>query len=220
MRVEIIDRLVLVRTQVPAALGVQLDLVRGARGVPGEVFCRPSELQQFLFELAARPCLHDVSVGSALLEQQRRDLAGSGDLREHCGVGGCQREGTIIRSLDDQAAIATHGLGDVDRHRLRYGEFGILLERRDHALGVVAGRARIPQPEAGDAVGVDVLGRALEFGEDGKIVPGVFRVGVGHLQQHGAVGLDYKGTVRGRIHPVSLVCLAGSLCQQPTSARS
>ena len=43
----------------------------------------------------------------------------------------------------------------------------------EHVVGVVARRARVPQAEAGDAVGVHMLGRALEFGEHREIVPGI-----------------------------------------------
>ena len=73
---------------------------------------------------------------------------------------------------------------------------------REHVLGVVAGRARVPQSESGDAVGVDVLGGALELGEDREFVSRVFRVRMRDLEQHGAVALHDEGAVRhnGRVY--------------------
>ena len=59
----------------------------------------------------------------------------------------------------------------------------------------VPGGARVPQPEPGDPVGVDVLGRALELGEDRQFVAGALGVRVRHFEQHGAVALHDEGAV-------------------------
>ena len=59
----------------------------------------------------------------------------------------------------------------------------------------MAGGARVPQPEPRDAVGVDVLGGALELGEDREVVAGVFGERVRDLEQHGAVALHDEGAV-------------------------
>ncbi len=65
----------------------------------------------------------------------------------------------------------------------------------DHLLGVVPGRARVPQRQRGDPVGVDVFGGAFEFGErrDG----GARGLGelVVDLEQHRFVGLDDQRAV-------------------------
>ena len=181
--------------------------MRGAGGVAGEILGGPAELEQLLLELAASPGLHHVRVIPALLEQQRSDLARARDLAEHGGVGCGEREGTVIRSLDHEATVTADGLGHVDDHRLRDRELGVLLERREHVGRGVAGGARVPQAEARDAVGVDVLGGTLQLGEDGQVVPGILGVGVGDLEQHGAVALHDERTVGG--HPSSLRRLAG-----------
>ena len=63
------------------------------------------------------------------------------------------------------------------------------------SLGVVAGGARVPQSEPGDAVGVHVLGCALELGEDREVVARVLGERVRDLEQHGAVALHDQGAV-------------------------
>ena len=53
----------------------------------------------------------------------------------------------------------------------------------------------VPQSESRDAVGVHVLGCALELGEDREVVPCVFRERVRDLEEHGAVALHDEGAV-------------------------
>ena len=60
----------------------------------------------------------------------------------------------------------------------------------------MAGGARVPQAEPGDAVGVDVLGRALELGEHGEVVPCILGGRMRDLEQDGAVALDDQGAIR------------------------
>ncbi len=183
--------------------------MRGALGVAREIFGGPAELEQLLLELSARPGLHDVGAGAVgcggvtLLEQQARDLLRAGDLAQHRGIPRRQDEHAIGIALDHEPAVPADGLGEVDRDARRHREARVLLERREHVLGGVAGGASVPEAEAGDAVGVDVLGRTLEFGEDREVVAGVVGFGMRDLEQHGAIGLHDQGTVRE--HPSSLV---------------
>lgn len=48
---------------------------------------------------------------------------------------------------EGETAVAGHGLGDVDEQRVRDGVAGELHERVHDLLGVVAGRAGVPQAE-------------------------------------------------------------------------
>ena len=64
-----------------------------------------------------------------------------------------------------QAPVAIHGVGDVDQQRVRHRVAAVANQRVDDLLGIVTGRPRVPQPQRRQPVGVDVLGRALEFGE-------------------------------------------------------
>ena len=74
----------------------------------------------------------------------------------------------------------------------------------------MAGRAGVPQSEAGDAVRVDVLGRALELGEDREFVPRALGVRMGYFEQHRPVALHDERAVshRDRVyrtrHPIEL----------------
>ena len=67
--------------------------------------------------------------------------------------------------LEAQPAVAVHRVGDVDEQRVRHGVAAEAHQRVDDLLGVVPGGAGVPQAERREAVGVHVLGRALELGE-------------------------------------------------------
>src|SRR5699024_86069 len=69
-------------------------------------------------------------------------------------------------------------------------------ERGNDLFGVVACGARVPQPQGGEPVGVDVLRGALELGEGGDGAPRVARAGVVDLEKERLVGLDDERTVR------------------------
>ena len=56
----------------PAVLG-EVDLVRRAGGVPGEVLGGPADLQELLLDLTARPRVDDEGVGRRVPDQQRLD---------------------------------------------------------------------------------------------------------------------------------------------------
>ena len=159
---EVVDGLLLVRAKVPAVF-VEADLVRGARRVAGVVFGGPAELQQLLLHLAARPRLQRPLGGGPADAEERPILelrvisastAASVVVSTSSPV--CRRRRSVAR--DDEPSVAADRLFDVDRDRLRHRELRVALERREHLLGGVPGRPRIPQAESRDAVGVDVLG--------------------------------------------------------------
>jgi hypothetical protein len=54
----------------------------------------------------------------------------------------------------------------------------------------VSGCASIPKAQAGDSVGVNVLGRALQLGENAQIVTGISGVWMVDFQQCGLVALN------------------------------
>lgn len=80
--------------------------------------------------------------------------------------------------------IPGHSFGNVNEQGLRRWEFGVGVEYVDDLFGIVACRSCIPERKRGDAVGVDVLGCALELGEGGKRRPCLVRLGVVYLQQN------------------------------------
>jgi hypothetical protein len=78
--------------------------------------------------------------------QHRGDLLVPQDLLEHRPVQAHQRE-AVDRALDQlEAAVAGHGVDDVDQQRLRHGVAGEGDQRIDHLLGVMAGGARSTAP--------------------------------------------------------------------------
>ena len=94
-----------------------------------------------------------------------------------------------------QAAVAAHGVDDVDEQRLGDGVAGEADERVDDLLGVVPGGPRVPQRQRGDAVGVDVLGGAFELREGSDRRAGLRSGRMVDLEQQGLVGLDDQGPV-------------------------
>ena len=76
------------------------------------------------------------------------------------------------------------------------GNFAYLSRVSSICCGRVPGGAGVPEPQPRDAVGVDVLGGALQLGEDRELVAGVVGVGMRDLEQHGAVALHDQGAVR------------------------
>ena len=110
-------------------------------------------------------------------------------------VVGVQHEpvGRVHRQL--QASVAGHRLGDVDQQGVRHRVAAVPQQRVDHLLGVVAGGPRVPEPERGDAVGVDVLRCAFELGERRDRVPALVGERMVDLQQQRLVALDDQRTV-------------------------
>ncbi len=56
-------------------------------------------------------------------------------------------------------------------------------------------RARIPQAEAGDAIGVDVFRRAFQLRENGQIMARVLGQRVRYFEQYRAIALNDQGAV-------------------------
>ena len=118
-----------------------------------------------------------------------------------------------------QAAVAAHGVDDVDEQRLGDGVAGEPDERVDDLLGVVPGGPGVPQGQRGDAVGVDVLGRAFELREGGDRRAGLPLRRMVDLEQQGLVGLDDQGPVgRGAFLPTTPAG-AGRWKREPVASR-
>ena len=80
-----------------------------------------------------------------------------GDLDQHGPVEAAQHQ-PVRRVVDQlQPAVPVHRLGDVDQQRVRHRVAGEREQRVDHALGVVPGGPRVPQPQRRQPVGVHVL---------------------------------------------------------------
>ena len=139
--------------------------------------------------------MHDNRVVVDARTHERRNLLAAQDLLEHRAVRRCQHE-TVSRVLGDgEPAVAVHGLGDIDEEGMRDGIAGVGEEDVDDLLGIVAGRARIPQCEGCDAVRVDVLRGPLELGEWRNRAPGLVGRGMADLEQEGLVALDDEGPI-------------------------
>ncbi len=163
-RPEHVRGLLLVVAQMPAGL-VELDRVRLAVDVAGEVLGRPADLEQRLLEPAALGRVDEHRVVVDALAEHRRDLLLPQDLFEHRAVERDEDE-AVDRVLGQlQPAVAVHRVGDVDEQRVRHGVARVPHERVDDLLGVVAGGARVPQPQRGEPVGVHVFRAAFELGE-------------------------------------------------------
>ena len=85
--------------------------------------------------------------------------------------------------------------GHVDQERLGDRVARPAQEGVDHLFGVVAGGAGVPQPEIGQPVGVNVLGRPFELGEGRDVGPARRRLRVVDFEQQRPVGLDDERTV-------------------------
>ena len=196
---EAFDGLLLVVAQVPVAL-VEVDGVRLAVDVAGEVLGGPADLEQRLLEPAA---LGGVDRDGVVVDAGRRASGRSscsagppraprGRRRQHQPVGRVAwpaaggRSGPSCRRRRPAARAAPRS-GSTD-------------ERVDDLLGVVAGRAGVPEPERGDPVGVDVLRGALELGEGRDRRARRAGVLVVDLEEQGLVGLDDQRSGPGGAH--------------------
>jgi hypothetical protein len=191
---EVLHRLLLVRPQRPAVLG-QLDRVRLAVDVPGEVLGRPAQLQQRLLDLPALGGVHGDRVRVEAGADQGRDPLRPQDLLQHRTVGGGQDQ-PVRRVLGQrEPSVAVHRLGDVDQQRVRHRIAAVLHQRVHDLLGVVTRRARVPQAQWRHPVGVDVLRRPLQLRERGDGPTAVVGLLVVDFQEQGLVGLDDQRTI-------------------------
>jgi hypothetical protein len=142
--------------------------------------------------------------------EHRADLLAARHLLEHGPVGGAQHQAVDRVLLELEPAVAVHRVGDVDEQRVRHGVAAEAHEGVDDLLGVVAGGAGVPQAERREAVGVHVLGGALELGERRDRSAAVGRRRVVHLEQERLVGLDDERAVRS--HHGSVQRRAGRDC--------
>ncbi len=174
--------------------------MRRARRVAGQVLGRPADLEQLLLDVPAGPRVDHERLRRGASDQQRLDALVARHLGQHRGVGRGQQQLAVTVfadtvALDGQPAVAADRLADVDGHRRRHREARPALKRGEHVVGVVAGGARVPQSEPGDAVRVDVLGGTFELREDGEFVARRFGVRVCDFQQHSPVALHDERTV-------------------------
>ena len=129
-------------------------------------------------------------VGVHSLAEERLDAAVPQHLLEDRPVGRAQDQPVGRVLLDRQSPVAGHRLGDVDEKALRHGIPAVSQERVDDLLGIVAGGTSVPEPERGDAIGVDVFRSALKFGERSDVAARGLGSLVVDLQQEGFVALD------------------------------
>ena len=186
---EPVDGLALVVAQRPA-LFAQLDRVRLAVDVPREVLRGPTDLEEGLLQMTALGRVHDDGVGVDTRAEHRSDPALPEYLLEYGPIQRDEHQAVDRRLGELQAAVAAHGVDDVDEQRLGDGVAGEADERVDDLLGVVPGGPRVPQRQRGDPVGVDVLGGAFELREGSDRRAGLRSGRMVDLEQQGLVGLD------------------------------
>ena len=168
--------------------------------VAGQILCGPTDLEQHLLDAAALAVVHHDGVVVDAGAEHRGDLLVAQYFFEHRAVEADQGQ-AVRRALDQlQPPVAGHHVDDVDEQRLRHRVAGERHQRVDDLLGVVAGGAGVPQRQRGDAVGVDVFGRALQLGERGD--RGARRTGLlmVDFEQHRLIGLHDQGAVGHPVH--------------------
>jgi hypothetical protein len=170
--------------------------MRFAVDVACEILGGPADLEQHLLDPATLAGVHDDGVILDAGAEHGRNLLVAQHLFKHRTVKAHQRQ-AMYRVLDQlQPTVTGHGVDDVDQQWLGHRVAGETDQRIDDLFGVMTGSACVPQRQRGNAVGVDVLGRALQLGErrDG----GARRTGllVVNFEQHGFIGLHYQRSVR------------------------
>jgi hypothetical protein len=150
--------------QKPAVL-IELDRVRFAVDVAGQILSRPTGLEQPLLEPAALGGVHQHGVVVYPGPQHRGDLAVPEHFFEHGTVqrDQCQPVRGMLHQL--QPPVAAHGVHKVDQQRLGHRIPGEAHQRVDDLFSVMTRGARVPQRQGGDPVGVDVFGGALKLRE-------------------------------------------------------
>ena len=121
--------------------------------------------------------------------------------------------------VEADAAVAGHGFGDVDKQGLGDWKAGVVFQDVDDLLGVVPGRAGIPQRERGDAVGVHVLGGSLELRKGSERGAGLGGLGMIHLEQDGLIRLHNQWSIHGSSVTEVIRC-KGNRMVEPSAARA
>ncbi len=215
---EPLDGFALVGPHRPAVFD-QRDRVGLAVDVTREIFGRPAELEQHLLQVTALARVDHHGVVVEARADHRRDLRAAEHLFEHCSIDAAQHQAVrrIVGELEP--AVAGHRLGDVDQQRMRNRVTAVLQQRVDDLFGVVARCTRIPQSERRQAIGVHVLGGALEFCEGCDRAPAFGRKLMFDFEQKSLVGLHDQRSV---CHYVSVpdARLAGGASSSASSSAS
>ena len=163
--------------------------------VARQILGGPADLEQHLLDPAAFAGVHQYGVGVDAAPQHRGDFLVTQHFFEHRAVQAHQCE-AVCGVLDQlQPAVAGHDVDDVDQQRLRNRVPREADQRVDHLLCVVPGRTGVPQRQRGDAIGMHMLGCALELGKRCDRRASVVGPFVAHLEQDGLVGLDDQRSV-------------------------
>ena len=126
-------------------LRAQRDGVGFAVDVAGAVIGGPAGFEQLLFEPPACGWRYGDGVVVNARAQKFADFLGARELLQDDGLVRFEDETVGWMSQQAHAAVARHGLGDVDQQRLRHREPGVILQNVHDLLGIVPGSARIPQ---------------------------------------------------------------------------
>ena len=207
----------LIITQLPAVV-IEGDGVGLAIDVAGEVFCRPACLEEGLLEAAA---LGRRDGDGMLVDARAEEFSGSaaGKFFEDGRLIGLEDEAVGRVGVEADAAVAGHGFGDVDKQGLGDWKAGVVFQDVDDLLGIVPGRAGIPQRERGDAVSVHVLGGALELRKGSERGAGLGGLGVIHLEQDGLIRLHNQWSIHGSSVTEVIRC-KGNRMVEPSAARA
>ena len=96
----------------------------------------------------------------------------------------------------------TQGVLDFFDNAWGKGKLGILLECGKNFFPGVTCRSRVPEPQAGNPIGVDVLGGPLQLCKDSEGMSGIVGVRMSDLEKDRLVALDNEATVRIHSPPV------------------
>ncbi len=175
---------------------VQVDAVCLTVDIAREILRRPADLQQHLFDAAALGRMHHDRIVVDPGTEHRLNFLVPQHFFQYGPIETDQHQ--TVRGMFHQLepAVAGHGLDHIDQQRLRYRVTRIVDQRVDNLLGVVAGRAGIPQRQRCHPIGVHMFGCAFEFGERCDRLPRGIGLLVVHLQQQGFVALHDERSVR------------------------
>ena len=207
----------LVVTQLPAVV-IEGDGVGLAIDVAGEILGRPASLEEGLFKAAA---LGGRDGDGVLVDARAEEFSGSaaGKFFQDGWLIGLEDETMGWVRVEADAAVAGHGFGDVDKQGLGDWKAGVVFQDVDDLLSVVSGRAGIPQRKWGDAVGVHVLGGALQLRKRSERGAGLGGLCVIHLEQDGLIRLHNQWSIHGSSVTEVIRC-KGNRMVEPSAARA